>query len=195
MVRSLLCIGPLPIDVLLCTTKSFYLANYAGLKILLIFFHGIVFSTLMDPQTSFWMQSMMPWFPYLHDHRHCYVQLPRLDSAQAGAQFLVGEVLVSCTWSACWLQCADKWPWWLPDIQRKILHTTESYKDDITRILWCTWSFWPDTHMQEMTLEQFYWPQMTHNIWEYCRNCYTYQHFKSDTQKVAGLYAPLTIPD
>ena len=39
----------------------------------------------------------MPWFPYLHDHRHCYIQLPRLDLARAGARFLVGEVLVSHT--------------------------------------------------------------------------------------------------
>ena len=34
------------------------LANYDGLKILLIFFHGVVFSTLRAPQTSFPMPSL-----------------------------------------------------------------------------------------------------------------------------------------
>ena len=49
--------------------------------------------------------------------------------------------------------------------------------------------------MQEMILEQLYWPRITHNIKEYCKNSEMFQCFKSDSQKVAGLYAPLPVPN
>ena len=50
------------------------------------------------------------------------------------------------------------------------------------------------THIQEMISEQLCWLKMNHNIQKYCRNCDMYQNFKSDTYKVAGLYAPLPVP-
>ena len=89
----------------------------------------------------------MPWLPHLHDYGHCYVRLPQLDSAQAGAQFFIGEVLAPRARSVCRLKCADKRPRLLPDIQRKTVPTAESYKDDIMKTSWCTWSFWSNTHV------------------------------------------------
>ena len=89
----------------------------------------------------------MPWLPHLHDHGHCYVQLPRLDSAGAGAHFFIGEVLAPCAQSARWLQCADKRLRRLPDVQRKIVCTIKPYKGNIMRVSWCTWLFWPNTHV------------------------------------------------
>ena len=89
----------------------------------------------------------MPWLSLLHDHGHCYVQLPRSDTARAGARFFIGEVLALCIQSAHWLQCANKWLRRLPDVQRRIVCTAEFYEDDITRISRHVWSFWPNTHV------------------------------------------------
>ena len=91
----------------------------------------------------------MSWFSYLHDYGHGYVLLPRLDLAWAGAWFLVGEVLASHMWSACWLQRADKQPWWFSDEQRDILHTAESYQDYIMRIPQCAWLFQPEMYARD----------------------------------------------
>ena len=51
------------------------------------------------------------------------------------------------------------------------------------------------THTQKMISEWFYWLQIIYNIHEYYKKCDTYQHFKSDTYKVAGICTPLPVLD
>ena len=133
-----------------CHDWIFPLANYTGLKILLNFFPGVVFSTPRDLLISFRILSFLtPWLSDLINHGYCYVPLPWLDSAWAGARFLVGQILASCIKSACWLQCADKRPWWLFDVQKKMVHTTEFCQNYITRIPWHVWLFWPETYLRD----------------------------------------------
>ena len=91
----------------------------------------------------------MPWFSNFHYHGHSYVCLPWLDSAWARVWFLVGEVLALCTWSAYWLQRADKRLWWLLDVQSKIFSTTRSHQDHTMRISRCMWPFQPDTNTRD----------------------------------------------
>ena len=45
-----------------------------------------------------------------------------------------------------------------------------------------------------MISEQFYWPWITETIQIYYKKCKLCQLFKEDTQKLAGLYQPLPVP-
>ena len=108
MVKSSLCIQTIDPLCISFHNQILSLISYDGLENLLIFFYSVIFNAPRDLLTCFQMWSLTaliflpPW------HRHCYVQFPWLDLAQAEAWFLVGEVLALYIQSAYWLKCAEK---------------------------------------------------------------------------------------
>ena len=90
--------------------------------------------------------------------------------------------------------------WWMTFVtswcRKEKLYVPRCFTKTIVWEYHDTHSHFSQPHMQNMISEQLYWLKITHNTVRVLKKLqFTYQHFKSDTQKVAGLYAPLPVPN